>query len=132
MDIFERIRANMGPLGQYAEIAEGYYIFPKLTGEIGSRMMFNGKEVICWSINNYLGLANHPEVRKADAESAAEWGMAYPMGARLMTGETAQHIQLETELAHYVHKEAGCLLNFGYQGMVSCIDSLVSKRCDCL
>ncbi|MBK9928783.1 MAG: pyridoxal phosphate-dependent aminotransferase family protein [Saprospiraceae bacterium] len=128
MDIFERIRANMGPLGQYAEIAEGYYIFPKLTGEIGSRMMFNGKEVICWSINNYLGLANHPEVRKADAESAAEWGMAYPMGARLMTGETAQHIQLETELAHYVHKEAGCLLNFGYQGMVSCIDSLVSRR----
>ncbi|MEP7322200.1 MAG: aminotransferase class I/II-fold pyridoxal phosphate-dependent enzyme [Saprospiraceae bacterium] len=128
MDIFERIRANMGPLGQYAAIAEGYYIFPKLTGEIGPRMMFNGKEVICWSINNYLGLANHPEVRKVDAESAAEWGMAYPMGARLMTGETDLHIQLEKELATYVSKEAGCLLNFGYQGMVSCIDSLVNRR----
>ena len=128
MDIFERIRANMGPLGQYADIAEGYYIFPKLTGEIGSRMMFNGKEVICWSINNYLGLANHPEVRKVDAEASAEWGLAYPMGARLMTGETDQHIQLEKELAAFVRKEAGCLLNYGYQGMTSCIDSLVSRR----
>ncbi len=128
MDIFERIRANMGPLGQYADIAEGYYIFPKLTGEIGSRMMFNGQEVICWSINNYLGLANHPEVRKVDAEASADWGLAYPMGARLMTGETDQHIQLERELAAFVQKEAGCLLNYGYQGMTSCIDSLVSRR----
>lgn len=128
MDIFERIRNNMGPLGQYADIAEGYYVFPKLTGEIGSRMNFNGKEVICWSINNYLGLANHPEVRKVDADASAEWGLAYPMGARLMTGETDQHLQLEKELAEYVHKEAGCLLNYGYQGMVSCIDSLVSRR----
>jgi glycine C-acetyltransferase len=128
MDIFERIRANMGPLGQYADIAEGYYIFPKLTGEIDSRMMFNGKEVICWSINNYLGLANHPEVRKIDAEASAEWGLAYPMGARLMTGETDQHKQLERELASFVRKEAACLLNYGYQGMSSCIDSLVSRR----
>lgn len=128
MDIFERIRANMGPLGQYADIAEGYYIFPKLTGDIGPRMKFQGKEVICWSINNYLGLANHPEVRKVDGEAAAEWGMAYPMGARLMTGQTDYHIQLEKELAQYVHKEAGCLLNFGYQGMISCIDSLVNRR----
>lgn len=128
MDIFERIRKNMGPLGQYADIAEGYYVFPKLTGEIGSRMMFNGKEVICWSINNYLGLANHPEVRKVDAEASAQWGLAYPMGARLMTGETDYHLQLEKELAEFVHKEAGCLLNYGYPGMVSCIDSLVSRR----
>lgn len=128
MDIFERIRANMGPLGQYADIAEGYYIFPKLTGEIDSRMMFNGNEVICWSINNYLGLANHPEVRKVDAEASAEWGLAYPMGARLMTGETDQHKQLERELASFVKKEAACLLNYGYQGMSSCIDSLVSRR----
>lgn len=128
MDIFERIRTNMGPLGQYAAIAEGYYVFPKLTGEIGSRMMFNGKEVVCWSINNYLGLANHPEVRKIDAEAAAEWGMAYPMGARLMTGETDLHLQLEAELAAFVHKPAGALLNYGYQGMSSCIDSLVSRR----
>lgn len=128
MDIFDRIRTNMGPLGQYADIAEGYYVFPKLTGEIGSRMIFNGKEVICWSINNYLGLANHPEVRKVDAEASAEWGLAYPMGARLMTGETDYHIQLEKELAAYVHKPAGLLLNYGYQGMSSCIDSLVSRR----
>jgi glycine C-acetyltransferase len=128
MDIFDRIRKNMGPLGQYADIAEGYYVFPKLTGEIASRMQFNGKEVVCWSINNYLGLANHPEVRKVDAEASAEWGLAYPMGARLMTGETDQHLQLEKELAEYVSKEAGCLLNYGYQGMSSCIDSLVSRR----
>jgi len=128
MDIFERIRANMGPLGQYADVADGYYLFPKLTGEISSRMMFNGKEVICWSINNYLGLANHPEVRKVDAEAAAEWGLAYPMGARLMTGESDQHMELEKELANFLNKEACCLLNFGYQGMTSCIDSLVSRR----
>ncbi|MEP7268388.1 MAG: aminotransferase class I/II-fold pyridoxal phosphate-dependent enzyme [Saprospiraceae bacterium] len=128
MDIFERIRTNMGPLGQYANVGEGYYMFPKLTGDQYNHMMFNGKEVICWSINNYLGLANHPEVRKVDAEASAEWGLAYPMGARLMTGETNFHLQLEKELAEYVHKEAGCLLNYGYQGMVSCIDSLVSRR----
>ena len=128
MDIFDRIRDNMGPLGQYADVADGYYIFPKLTGEIDSKMMFRGKEVICWSINNYLGLANHPEVRQADAEAAAAWGMAYPMGARLMTGETDQHVQLEKELASFLHKESCCLLNFGYMGMSSCIDSLVSRR----
>ncbi len=128
MDIFERIRTNMGPLGQYANVGEGYYMFPKLTGDQYNHMMFNGKEVICWSINNYLGLANHPEVRKVDAEASAEWGLAYPMGARLMTGETNFHLQLEKELADYVHKEAGCLLNYGYQGMVSCIDSLVGRR----
>ncbi|PSJ73224.1 8-amino-7-oxononanoate synthase [Sphingobacteriales bacterium UPWRP_1] len=128
MDIFEKIRINRGPLGKYADEAEGYYIFPKLTGEIDSRMNFKGKEVIVWSVNNYLGLANHPEVRKADAESAAKWGMAYPMGARLMTGETDLHLQLEAELADFVQKEAALLVNFGYQGIVSGIDSLLGRH----
>ena len=94
MEIFERIRHQRGPLGQYAHLGEGYYMFPELHGEIGSRMIFNGKEVVVWSINNYLGLANHPEVRKTDAEAAARWGLAYPMGARLMTGETSLHLSL--------------------------------------
>jgi glycine C-acetyltransferase len=127
MDIFSRIRSNMGPLGQYASIAEGYYVFPKLTGPLGPRMQFNGREVICWSINNYLGLAEHPEVRKADEEAARESGMAYPMGARLMTGESDWHISLEHQLARFLQMESACLLNYGYQGMVSCIDSLVSR-----
>ncbi|OWY19302.1 8-amino-7-oxononanoate synthase [Sphingobacteriales bacterium UPWRP_1] len=128
MDIFEKIRINRGPLGRYAKEAEGYYIFPKLTGEMGNRMYFKGKEVVVWSVNNYLGLANHPEVRKADAESAAKWGLAYPMGARLMTGETDQHLQLESELANFVQKESALLVNFGYQGIVSGIDSLLSRH----
>ncbi|MFN0015657.1 MAG: aminotransferase class I/II-fold pyridoxal phosphate-dependent enzyme [Saprospiraceae bacterium] len=109
-------------------MAEGYFMFPKLEGELGNRMYFQGKEVVCWSINNYLGLANHPEVRKADAESAARWGLAYPMGARMMSGETSQHNKLETGLAHFVGKEAGYLLNFGYQGILSVIDALLSRR----
>lgn len=128
MDLFTRILDQAGPLGKYADMAEGYFMFPKLEGELGNRMYFQGKEVVCWSINNYLGLANHPEVRKADAESAARWGLAYPMGARMMSGETTQHNKLETDLAHFVGKEAGYLLNFGYQGILSVIDALLSRR----
>lgn len=128
MDIFNRIEKQRGPLGQYAQAAEGYYIFPKLTGELGSRMYFRGKEVICWSINNYLGLANHPEVRKADAEAAEKYGLAYPMGARMMSGNSDYHDLLETRLAHFVGKEAGLLVNFGYQGMVSAIDALLTRH----
>ncbi len=127
-DIFERLKKDKGPLGNYADVAEGYYVFPKFEGQISNRMIFNGKEMITWSINNYLGLANHPEVKKADAESAAKWGMAYPMGARAMSGQTVKHEQLEKELAEFVNKESAYLLNFGYQGNVSIIDSLVTKN----
>ncbi|MEN9415913.1 MAG: hypothetical protein RLZ62_2217, partial [Bacteroidota bacterium] len=128
MDLFDRILKQAGPLGQYASFAEGYYMFPQLEGELGNRMKFRGKEVVCWSINNYLGLANHPEVRKADAEGAAKWGLAYPMGARMMSGETNLHQELETKLANYVGKEAGLLVNYGYQGVMSAIDSLLSRH----
>ncbi|MGB3454703.1 MAG: aminotransferase class I/II-fold pyridoxal phosphate-dependent enzyme [Moheibacter sp.] len=128
MDIFERIRKNPGPLGQFADYGEGYFIFPELEGEIGPRMKFNGKEVVVWSVNNYLGMANLPEVKKADADAAAKYGMAYPMGARAMTGQTKYHAQLENELAEFVGKESAYLLNYGYQGMVSGIDSLLSKN----
>ncbi|NLP57927.1 aminotransferase class I/II-fold pyridoxal phosphate-dependent enzyme [Lutibacter sp. B1] len=127
-DLFERIVKDKGPLGKWAKQAEGYYVFPKLEGEIANRMKFNGKEVITWSINDYLGLANHPEVRKIDAEAAAEFGMAYPMGARMMSGHTKYHEQLERECAEFVNKEAAYLVNFGYQGMVSAIDALVTKH----
>ncbi|AMC09910.1 8-amino-7-oxononanoate synthase [Lutibacter profundi] len=127
-DLFERIVKDKGPLGKWAKQAEGYYVFPKLEGEISNRMKFNGKEVITWSINDYLGLANHPEVRKVDAEAAKEYGMAYPMGARMMSGHTKFHEQLEQELADFEEKEAAYLVNFGYQGMVSAIDALVSKN----
>jgi glycine C-acetyltransferase len=127
-DLFEKFRKDKGPLGNYADVAEGYFVFPKFEGPISNRMIFNGKEMITWSINNYLGLADHPEVRKVDAESAAKWGMAYPMGARAMSGQTEKHEQLENELAEFVNKEAAYLLNFGYQGNVSIIDSLVNKN----
>ena len=127
-DLFERIIKDKGPLGKWAEQAEGYYVFPKLEGPISNRMSFNGKKVITWSINDYLGLANHPEVIKADAEAASEHGMAYPMGARMMSGHTPFHEQLEQECAAYVYKEAAYLVNFGYQGMVSAIDALVTKH----
>ncbi len=127
-DLFERIQKNKGPLGKWASQAEGYYVFPKLEGPLANRMIFHGKEVINWSINDYLGLANHPEVRKVDAEAAAEYGSAYPMGARMMSGHTTFHEQLEKELAAFVGKESAYLLNFGYQGMVSTIDALVSKN----
>src|SRR5690554_6173474 len=128
MDIFDRIKNNPGPLGQFADYGEGYFIFPELEGELGPRMKFKGKDVIVWSLNNYLGLANHPEVRKADAEAAEKYGMAYPMGARAMTGQTEYHAQLENELAEFSGKEAAYLVNYGYQGMVSAVDSLVSKN----
>ncbi|MGZ5193088.1 MAG: aminotransferase class I/II-fold pyridoxal phosphate-dependent enzyme [Kaistella sp.] len=127
-DIFDRLRQNPGPLGQFADYAEGYFVFPKLEGPIGPRMRFQGREVVFWSANDYLGLCNHPEVLEADAKAAAEFGMFYPMGARAMSGETDQHQQLERELAEFVGKEAAYLLNFGYQGMVSTIDALVSRH----
>lgn len=128
MDLFEKIKADRGPLGKFSDMAHGYYTFPKLEGELGSRMKFQGKEKIIWSINNYLGLANHPEVRKVDAEAAAEWGLAYPMGARMMSGESKYHEQLESELAAFVMKEDAMLLNYGYQGIMSIIDSLLTRR----
>lgn len=127
-DLFERIQNNKGPLGKWASQAEGYYVFPKLEGELGPRMMFHGKEILNWSINDYLGLANHPEVRKADADAAVQYGAAYPMGARMMSGQTTAHEQLENELAAFVQKEAAYLLNFGYQGIMSTIDALVTKN----
>ncbi len=126
-DLFEKIYKDKGPLGKWASQAEGYFVFPKLEGQISNRMKFQGKEVITWSINDYLGLANHPEVRKVDAEAAAKYGSAYPMGARMMSGHTDLHEQLQNELAEFVNKEAAYLLNFGYQGMVSTVDALVSK-----
>ena len=127
-DLFERIQTNKGPLGKWASQAEGYYVFPKLEGDLGPRMMFHGKEILNWSINDYLGLANHPEIRKVDTEAAAQYGAAYPMGARMMSGQTNLHEQLENELAAFVKKEAAYLLNFGYQGIMSTIDALVTKN----
>ena len=127
-DLFDKIVENKGPLGKYAEIAEGYFAFPKLEGPIGNRMEFNGKEVITWSVNDYLGLANHPEIRKVDIEAAKKYGSAYPMGARLMSGHTELHEKLENELADFVKKDKAYVLNFGYQGILSTIDSLVSKN----
>ena len=127
-DIFERLLKNQGPLGQHRERAHGYFAFPKLEGDIGSRMKFHGKEMIIWSLNNYLGLANHPEVRKADADGAKEFGLALPMGARMMSGNSNNHEQLEKELAEFESKEDAALLNYGYQGMVSIIDTLCSRH----
>ena len=127
-DLFDRMRQDKGPLGKWADIAEGYFAFPKLEGSISNRLKFNGKEVITWSVNDYLGLANDPEIRKVDAEAAAKYGSAYPMGARLMSGHTDLHEKLQTELAEFVNKEAAYVLNFGYQGILSTIDSLVSKN----
>jgi glycine C-acetyltransferase len=127
-DIFERLIKNPGPLGQHADEAEGYYVFPKLTGELGSRMHFQGKEIINWSINDYLGLGNHPEVRKIDAEAAAEWGLAYPMGSRMMSGNSDLHDELEEQLASFVKKEDAVLLNFGYQGIMSAIECMLTRR----
>ncbi len=127
-DIFDRLNSSAGPLEQYRKKAEGYFMFPELEGEIGPRMKFHGKEVITWSLNNYLGLANHPEVRKADADAAAQWGMAYPMGARMMSGQTKYHKELEERLARFEKKESAYLLNYGYQGMVSIIDVLCTRN----
>ncbi len=128
MDIFDRIKKNMGPIGEHQAKSHGYFSFPKLEGPIGPRMRFRGKEMLNWSLNNYLGLANHPEVIKADADAASTFGMAYPMGARMMSGQTTTHEELERRLAAFVGKEDAFLLNFGYQGMVSIIDSLLSRN----
>jgi glycine C-acetyltransferase len=128
VDLFDKVVSGMGPLGQFAGIGHGYYFFPKLEGDISNRMKFRGKEMLVWSLNNYLGLANHPEVRKADAEAAERFGLATPMGARMMSGQTVYHEQLEHELAAFEHKESAYLLNFGYMGMVSIIDSLIDRH----
>jgi len=127
-DIFEKLNERMGPLGMHADEAHGYFTFPKLEGPIAPRMKFRGVEKLTWSLNNYLGLANHPEVMKADAEAAAEFGMAYPMGARMMSGNTDYHEQLEAELAVFIQKPKVMLLNFGYQGVLSAIDALVDRH----
>lgn len=126
-DLFDKI-AKGGELGRYRSKTEGYFMFPKLEGELAPRMMFNGKEVLNWSLNNYLGLGNHPEVRKTDADAAADWGLAYPMGSRMMSGNTKYHEQLENELAEFVKKEAGLVVNFGYQAIASCVDALVDRH----
>ena len=128
MDIFERIKSNRGPLGQHSKESHGYFTFPKLEGEIGAHMTFRGKPVLVWSLNNYIGFANDPEVREADAKAAAEWGMGYPMGARMMSGQTKYHEQLEADLASFMGKDDAFLLNFGYQGCQSAIESLVSRN----
>ena len=128
MDLFEKLKLNPGPLGSYAKEVHGYFTFPKLEGEIGPRMIFRGKERLNWSLNNYLGLANHPEVRKADAEGAAQYGAALPMGARMMSGNTDLHEQLERELADFEKKEDAILVNYGYQGIMSAIDALVDRH----
>ncbi|HFA49109.1 MAG TPA: aminotransferase class I/II-fold pyridoxal phosphate-dependent enzyme [Bacteroidetes bacterium] len=127
MDIFNKFQTR-GNIGRFSDVAEGYFVFPQLEGELGNRMMFKGREVVCWSINNYLGLANHPEVRAIDAQGAKDWGMAYPMGARMMSGATKYHDQLEAELADFVKREACMLVNFGYQGMSSGIDCLLGRH----
>lgn len=127
-DIFEKLIKNSGPLGQHRERAHGYFAFPKLEGEIGSRMKFRGKEMIVWSLNNYLGLANHPEIRKVDAEASVQYGLASPMGARMMSGNTNHHEQLEAELAAFEQKEDAILLNFGYQGIMSTIDAICGRH----
>lgn len=130
VDIFARLEKNAGgPIGQYMRVAHGYFAFPKLEGELGPHMRFRGKMMLNWSLNNYLGLANHPEVREADARGAAEFGMAAPMGARMMSGQTKYHEQLERELAAFVGKEDAFLLNFGYQGMISIIDCPALAAC---
>jgi glycine C-acetyltransferase len=128
MDIFKRVLDRPGNIGKYMDTSHGYFAFPKLEGEIGPRMMFRGKEQLVWSLNNYIGLANHPEVRKADADAAIQYGMAYPMGARMMSGQTKYHEQLEQELADFVGKERGFLLNYGYQGIMSVIDSMADRN----
>ncbi len=128
MDLFDKITNKQGPLKDYALSSEGYYMFPKLEGDLGPRMQFNGKEVIMWSLNDYLGLANNPEVRKRDTEATAKWGLAYPMGSRMMSGHTTKHEQFQNEIAAFENKEAAFLLNYGYQGVISIIQSLVDRH----
>ncbi|PIY08832.1 MAG: 8-amino-7-oxononanoate synthase [Flexibacter sp. CG_4_10_14_3_um_filter_32_15] len=128
MDLFEKLKTNRGPLGQFSAIAHGYFAFPKLEGEIKPRMKFRGKEVLTWSLNNYLGLANHPEVRKADTEATKEWGLAYPMGARMMSGNSNTIEEFETQLSDFVQKEDTFILNYGYQGIMSVVDALLDRK----
>ena len=128
MDLFKQLLKNPGPLGKHSDIAHGYFTFPKLEGEISPRMTFNGKEVLTWSLNNYLGLANHPDVRKADAEAVKKDGLAYPMGVRMMFGNSDIIETLERELSTFVKKEDTMLLNYGYQGILSIIDALLSRH----
>ena len=128
MDIFDKIQESEGPLGQYRKDAHGYFMFPKLEGDIGAHMKFRSKEMIVWSLNNYIGLANHPEVRKIDGEAAVRWGLGAPMGARMMSGQTVLHEKLEQQLAEFEKKEDAYLMNFGYQGMISIIDTLVTRH----
>lgn len=130
MDIFEKLLNNSGPIGNPAKMLNShhYFSFPMLEGELGPRMRFMGREVLNWSLNNYLGLANHPEVRKADAEAAAKWGLAYPMGARMMSGNSSQHEAFEKELAEFVGKKDAFLLNYGYQGIMSAIECICDHR----
>lgn len=128
VDIFDKVKGNNGPLGQYSNFGHGYFFFPKLEGEISNRMTFRGKELLVWSLNNYLGLANHPEIRKVDAEAAQQYGLGNPMGSRMMSGNTSKHEELEDKLADFSGKEAAILLNFGYQGMASAIDALVDRN----
>src|ERR1700721_875929 len=127
MDVFDKLVKDGGPIGQHMDRAHGYFAFPKLEGELGPRMNFRGKEMIVWSLNNYLGLVNHPEIRKVDAEAAAKYGLGNPMGARMMSGNTAKHEELENVLSEFVKREDTMLLNFGYQGIMSCIDALVNR-----
>jgi len=128
VDLFEKLRMEAGPLAKYSHLPDDYFFFPKLEGDIGPWMTFNGRKVLNWSLNNYLGLANHPEVRKADAEATAAYGLAAPMGARMMSGNSVNHLKLERELADFVMKEDAMLLNYGYQGVVSIIDALVDRK----
>ena len=128
MDLFKKLLLDRGPLGRHQKVEEGYFMFPKLEGEIAPRMKFRGREVLTWSLNNYIGLANHPEVREVDAQAAKEWGLGYPMGARMMSGNTVYHEKLEEELASFIKKESVMLLNFGYQGICSMIDALVDRK----
>ncbi len=128
VDLFEKLLRDRGPLGKHSKVAHGYFTFPKLEGELGPRMMFRGKEVLNWSLNNYLGLGNHPEVRKADAQGSIDYGLAYPMGSRMMSGNSTLHEKLEADLAEFTQKEDCILLNFGYQGIVSAIDALVDRK----
>jgi glycine C-acetyltransferase len=128
VDLFDKLKVERGDLGQFSHLPKDYFMFPKLEGEIAPRMNFNGREVLTWSLNNYLGLANHPEVRRVDAEAAAQWGLAYPMGARMMSGNSVHHIELENKLAEFIDKEAVQLLNYGYQGVLSIIDAVVDRK----
>ncbi len=127
-DVFDKLVKDGGPIGQHMKRAHGYFAFPKLEGELGNRMFFRGKEKIVWSLNNYLGMANHPEARKADADAAVKWGMGYPMGARMMSGNSSMHDKLESIISSFINREDVMLLNFGYQGIMSCIDALVNRR----